>query len=64
MEKVTVNKDLCIKCGMCVSMCSENFSFDKDGKSDVINETVTENTKNHSIGQVFHNVPETFMRRK
>lgn len=45
MEKVTVNKDLCIKCGMCVSMCSENFSFDKDGKSDVINETVTENTK-------------------
>ena len=39
MEKVTVNKDLCIKCGMCVSMCSENFSFDKDGKSDVINET-------------------------
>lgn len=46
MEKVTVNKDLCIKCGMCVSMCSENFSIDKDGKSDVINETVTENTKN------------------
>ena len=35
MEKVTVNKDLC-----------ENFSFDKDGKSDVINETVTESTKN------------------
>ena len=25
---------------------------------------VTENTKNHNIGQVFHNVPETFMRRK
>ena len=24
----------------------KNFSFDKDGKSDVINETVTENTKN------------------
>ena len=23
MEKVTINKDLCIKCGMCVSMCSE-----------------------------------------
>ena len=36
----------CIKCGMCGSMCSENLSFDKDGKSDVINETVTENTKN------------------
>lgn len=46
MEKVFVNKELCIKCGMCVSMCPENFEFDADGKSHVKNDEVTENTKN------------------
>jgi hypothetical protein len=30
----------------------------------IFNVQVTENTKNHNIGQIFHNVPETFMRRK
>jgi len=33
--KVTVNKDLCIGCGSCVSLCPGVFELDKDTKSQV-----------------------------
>lgn len=33
--KIEVNKDLCTGCGMCVSIDSDIFEFDADGKSSV-----------------------------
>lgn len=36
MAKVAkVNKDTCISCGLCTSVCSEVFFFDDDGKAAV-----------------------------
>ena len=32
--KAVVDKDGCIACGLCVSMCPEVFSWDDDGKAD------------------------------
>lgn len=34
--KLKVNKDRCISCGMCVSICESVFDFDDDGKAKVI----------------------------
>ncbi len=31
--KVSVDKETCIGCGMCVSICDEVFYMDDDGKS-------------------------------
>lgn len=31
--KVVVNKDLCIGCGSCVSVCPQVFSLDEESKS-------------------------------
>lgn len=31
-----VNKDKCIGCGMCVSMCEEVYTFDDDNQAKVI----------------------------
>jgi len=35
MEKIKVNEDLCIGCGMCVSKCEEYFEFNDEGHSKV-----------------------------
>lgn len=32
-----VKRDLCIGCGVCVSLCPEVFALDDEGKSKVIN---------------------------
>ena len=34
--KVQVDKDLCIGCGLCASLCSSVFSIDSDGKASAI----------------------------
>ncbi len=36
--KVTVNKDACIGCGLCVGSYPETFEFDDEGKAAVIGE--------------------------
>lgn len=43
MEKVIVNKDACIGCGMCVSIAPDNFQFDDNGLSEVINDSSSSN---------------------
>lgn len=45
MEKVYVEKDLCIACGSCVAMCPEHFEFDDDNLAKAINEEVNEEVK-------------------
>lgn len=30
---IKINKDLCIGCGSCVSVCAEVFELDSEGKS-------------------------------
>lgn len=34
--RVTVDKDGCISCGLCVSTCPEVFGFDENGISEVV----------------------------
>lgn len=36
MKKITIDDDLCIGCGACVSACPECFELNEDGKSSVI----------------------------
>ena len=38
MPNVTVDKKLCIGCGLCASMLPEVFEIEDDGKSSVKNE--------------------------
>ena len=38
MPKPTVDKDLCIGCGLCVGSHGDIFAFDDEGKADVIAE--------------------------
>lgn len=42
--KAYVDKDICVGCGLCPSICSEVFSMQDDGKAHVIveNENVPE----------------------
>jgi len=44
MVKVDENK--CIGCGMCVGLCPETFQMNADGKSEVLNDAVTDCAKN------------------
>jgi len=37
MKKVVVDKEKCIGCGLCVSLCPEVFELGEDGKSQVKN---------------------------
>ncbi|HOO33772.1 MAG TPA: ferredoxin [Thermotogota bacterium] len=36
MAKVTLDKDTCIGCGVCESLCDEVFKMADDGKAEVI----------------------------
>jgi len=36
MAKVTLDKDTCIGCGVCESLCGEVFVMEDDGKAAVI----------------------------
>ena len=45
MEKVRVDSDRCIRCGACVAVAPDNFEYGEDGESVVINEEVSEDTR-------------------
>lgn len=36
---VTVDQALCIGCGICVDACPEVFSFNSDGKAEVVKQS-------------------------
>ncbi len=43
MPKVSVDKDLCIGCGLCADTCAEVFHLEDDGKAGVKEEGVAAN---------------------
>ncbi|MEG0799259.1 MAG: ferredoxin [Bacilli bacterium] len=45
MEKLNINQDKCIGCGMCVGQNSEYFDFNDEGKSSVIKENIESQDK-------------------
>ena len=40
MMKAFVDKDACIGCGLCTSICDEVFSMGDDGKAEAINKEI------------------------
>lgn len=45
MEKVVVNQDLCISCGICVMRNEKYFEFNDDAKSEGKNISIEEDDK-------------------
>ena len=43
---IKVNKDICIGCGACISLCPSVFELNSDGKSEVISQADVECAKN------------------
>jgi ferredoxin len=43
--KAYVDKDTCISCGLCPSLCPEVFEMEDDGKAGVITDEVPEGAK-------------------
>ncbi len=46
--KAAVDKDLCIGCGLCPSICPEVFEMGDDGLSHVIVDTVPEDVEDEA----------------
>lgn len=42
MVKATVDKDLCISCGLCIETCPDVFDWGDDGKAEAIDDEVPE----------------------
>lgn len=43
--KVHVDPDVCIACGACISVASEVYDWDEDGKARAINEEVSKDNE-------------------
>jgi ferredoxin len=43
---IKVNKDICIGCGACISLCPSTFELNEEGKSEVISQSDLECAKN------------------
>ncbi len=46
--KAEVDKDTCIGCGLCPSICSEVFEMDDDGKAKAIVDKVPEDNESQA----------------
>ncbi|NLJ41330.1 MAG: ferredoxin [Clostridiales bacterium] len=40
--KVYVDQDLCISCGLCISICEDVFTWNDDDKADAIEDEIPE----------------------
>lgn len=52
MEKLKINNDVCIGCGLCVSQNEEYFEFNDEGISSVKKETVDEKDKKELLNTI------------
>jgi len=41
MKKVILNEDRCIGCGACMSVAPDNFTFNDEGRAEMISDEVT-----------------------
>ena len=42
MKKVELIKDRCIGCGACMTIAPDNFTFDDEGRAELINTNITD----------------------
>lgn len=47
--KAYVDKDLCIGCGICPTVCSEVFEMNGDGVAEVVRDPVPEESKDDAV---------------
>lgn len=52
MEKLIVEQDKCIGCGMCVNTYPDYFDFNDEGLSKVIKENINEEEKKELLNAV------------
>jgi len=43
MGKVILNEDRCIGCGACMSVAPDNFTFNDEGRAEIINSEINDN---------------------
>jgi len=48
-KKVTLDKDLCISCGVCNAICPEVFDWDDDGKMKTLVDEVPEGLEDAAL---------------
>ncbi len=54
MKKLSVNKEACIGCGMCVAIDADHFEFGEDGLSSVISQ---ENIESENVLNAISSCP-------
>ncbi len=52
MVKVKVDRELCIACGTCYSICPDVYESDDEGKSRIVAKYLKEQSDKYSIGEV------------
>lgn len=52
MKKPSVNKDLCISCGACVSIVPDVFAFDEDDKAFVREDSILDSLEEDVVDAV------------
>ncbi|MFX1486463.1 MAG: ferredoxin [Promethearchaeota archaeon] len=52
MVSVKVDRNLCIACGVCYSICGEVYEEDDEGKSRIVDSYLKEQNEDFSIGEV------------
>ena len=63
MEKIEVNKERCLGCGMCVGSVPEVFEFDDDGLAKANNDNITEENKNE-VEEAINSCPVSAIEKK
>lgn len=54
--KAYLDQDLCISCGLCISICEEVFSWNDDDKAQAIDEEVPEELED-SVKEAIESCP-------
>lgn len=63
MEKIEVNKDKCLGCGMCVGINSDVFEFGDDGLAKANSDKITEENK-EEVKEAINSCPVGAIEKK